>query len=300
MRGIGLTGKINHPACRGPLHPVAVCQAGGHTQDSLCAFLPPNRKRFKWSFPLEKHNSEEPGYWKKEVLLLLVKMECLSDSRKGHGHGDLLGNNLPSNVRPPSFCEPTPGIRVDPKRSPDGTKGGEGFSWSGHDVPVRFNMNLVHEKDSYHARPYLSRLQKHKTKSDILPRWTSMEQVHPMLHPDPYLQSEDGGVSTSLLRQLVGQVFWMGSAFTNAISPGEISPCLPGIKPKKRNSLRCWLWGRPFFKRGITLGITNQRIRTRINTQKSGGKASRKAIGSEIVRFPRKEKGRGDHLLAGH
>ena len=61
---------------------------------------------------------------------------------------------------------------------PNRAEYGETFSRTGHDMPVGFNLNQIHEQESYHAPPSLSRLQKPKTDQDAFAGRPSVEQLY--------------------------------------------------------------------------------------------------------------------------
>jgi hypothetical protein len=61
---------------------------------------------------------------------------------------------------------------------PNRAEHGETFSRTGHDMSVRFNFNQIHEQESYHASPSLSRLQKPKTDQETFSGGPSVERLY--------------------------------------------------------------------------------------------------------------------------
>jgi len=61
--------------------------------------------------------------------------------------------------------------------SPNRTERGEAFSWSGHDMPMRFNLDHIHEEEFYHSAPPLSRLQKPEPDREAFPKTSFLEKL---------------------------------------------------------------------------------------------------------------------------
>lgn len=186
-------------------------------------------------------------------------------------------------ITPPNFRKPPAGVGMGLERGPYGTQRGKGLPRSGHDMPVRLNLEERHEEDTYHGWLALSRLQKSKAAGHAIPKPPPLETVRPL----PYLgfspPSRVGGLPRRVLWGSSRKIHRVGSGGAQQVSPRSSSQGQKMGPPEKRIHLRCGLRGWDILGGGGAHGDENHGLRTRGSPARTGGKTAGQSSGLQII-----------------